>query len=206
MPKARPHRRPPAAPSRRHRLFASRGYAATSIREIVEAAGVTKPVLYYHFQSKEGLYRAILGDVQLRLEELLASERSSHRPGARPGGAALPPGLGPLRAGEGRGPVHQRRLLGAAPGRPAHRLHTCFSRRSTSALERLVQDGIASGELRRADPADAARALLAVLAHSMDLALAYPRLSGGKAGLVRCLDLVFRGLAAPAQPRPETTP
>jgi AcrR family transcriptional regulator len=42
------------------RLFADRGYAATSVREIVEAAGVAKPTLYYHFQSKEGLASALL--------------------------------------------------------------------------------------------------------------------------------------------------
>ena len=33
-------------------LFASKGYAATTVREIVERAGVTKPVLYYYFRSK----------------------------------------------------------------------------------------------------------------------------------------------------------
>src|SRR5512144_1135654 len=37
-------------------LFASKGYAATTVREIVERAGVTKPVLYYYFRSKEGIY------------------------------------------------------------------------------------------------------------------------------------------------------
>jgi AcrR family transcriptional regulator len=42
------------------RLFADRGYEATSVREIVEAAGVAKPTLYYHFQSKEGLASALL--------------------------------------------------------------------------------------------------------------------------------------------------
>ncbi len=42
------------------RLFAERGYDATSVREIVEAAGVTKPTLYYHFGSKEGLAQALL--------------------------------------------------------------------------------------------------------------------------------------------------
>ncbi len=42
------------------RLFAERGYDATSVREIVEAAGVAKPTLYYHFQSKEGLAQALL--------------------------------------------------------------------------------------------------------------------------------------------------
>jgi AcrR family transcriptional regulator len=30
------------------RLFAARGYDATPVRAIVEAAGVTKPTLYYH--------------------------------------------------------------------------------------------------------------------------------------------------------------
>ena len=42
------------------RLFADRGYDATSVREIVEAAGVTKPTLYYHFGSKQGLAEALL--------------------------------------------------------------------------------------------------------------------------------------------------
>ncbi len=42
------------------RLFAARGYDATSVREIVEAAGVTKPTLYYYYGSKEGLAQALL--------------------------------------------------------------------------------------------------------------------------------------------------
>ncbi len=42
------------------RLFSSRGYHATSVREICEAAGVTKPTLYHFFGSKEGVYRALV--------------------------------------------------------------------------------------------------------------------------------------------------
>src|SRR4249920_2475135 len=42
------------------RLFAAQGYDATSVREIVEAAGVAKPTLYYYFKSKEGLASALL--------------------------------------------------------------------------------------------------------------------------------------------------
>ena len=48
-------------------LFAEKGYAGTSVREIVDRAGVSKPVLYYYFKSKEGLFYAILewaADVQ----------------------------------------------------------------------------------------------------------------------------------------------
>ena len=48
------------------RLFAHKGYPATSTREIVEAAGVTKPMLYYYFQSKEGLLAAALAILWMR--------------------------------------------------------------------------------------------------------------------------------------------
>jgi AcrR family transcriptional regulator len=42
------------------RLFADRGFEATSVREIVDAAGVSKPTLYYYFRNKEGLASALL--------------------------------------------------------------------------------------------------------------------------------------------------
>jgi AcrR family transcriptional regulator len=41
-------------------LFSEKGYDATSVREICEAAGITKPTLYYFYGSKEGVYRAIV--------------------------------------------------------------------------------------------------------------------------------------------------
>jgi AcrR family transcriptional regulator len=45
------------------KLFANKGYAGCSIREICSAAGVTKPVLYYHFQDKEHLYQELMLDI-----------------------------------------------------------------------------------------------------------------------------------------------
>lgn len=51
------------------RLFASQGYDATSVREIVAAAGVTKPTLYYHFGSKAGLAHALLNAPLSRLTD-----------------------------------------------------------------------------------------------------------------------------------------
>ena len=44
-------------------LFSSRGYDATSVREICEAAGITKPTLYHFYGSKEGVYRALVDGV-----------------------------------------------------------------------------------------------------------------------------------------------
>lgn len=41
-------------------LFAERGYRGSSIEEIARRAGVTPPVVYDHFESKQALYRALL--------------------------------------------------------------------------------------------------------------------------------------------------
>jgi len=55
------------------RLFATRGYDATSVRTIAEESGVTKPTLYYHFGSKEGLAQALL---TAPMTELVAANRA----------------------------------------------------------------------------------------------------------------------------------
>ncbi len=44
-------------------LFMQRGFADVSVGEVATLAGVTKPTLYYHFQSKQGLYTAVLCDL-----------------------------------------------------------------------------------------------------------------------------------------------
>jgi AcrR family transcriptional regulator len=42
------------------RLFGERGYDGTRLDDIAAAAGVTKPILYRHFESKRDLYLALL--------------------------------------------------------------------------------------------------------------------------------------------------
>lgn len=44
------------------KLFAERGYSSVSMREIADAAEVSKPMLYYYFKSKAGLCRALVED------------------------------------------------------------------------------------------------------------------------------------------------
>ncbi|MFW6050144.1 MAG: TetR/AcrR family transcriptional regulator [Myxococcota bacterium] len=60
-------------------LFADRGYSGTAIREVAEAAGCTKPALYYHFGSKEGLFLACIRAQTDQFTAML--ERSVQRPG-----------------------------------------------------------------------------------------------------------------------------
>lgn len=77
-----PKRMPAAA--RRHQLlevalerFAASGYHETSMEEIAEAAGVTKPVLYQHFHSKQELYLELLQTVGQKLLDEVASRAAA---------------------------------------------------------------------------------------------------------------------------------
>jgi AcrR family transcriptional regulator len=45
------------------REFASKGYHGTSMNDVASAAGITKPVLYQHFDSKRALYLALIDEV-----------------------------------------------------------------------------------------------------------------------------------------------
>lgn len=51
--------------------FAERGLEGISMEEIAARAGVTKPVVYEHFGSKEGLYRAVVERETARLEQTI---------------------------------------------------------------------------------------------------------------------------------------
>jgi AcrR family transcriptional regulator len=53
-------------------VFAEKGYEATSIEEIADRAGVTRPVVYEHFGGKEGIHAVVVDREVTRLSELLA--------------------------------------------------------------------------------------------------------------------------------------
>ncbi|WP_375385409.1 TetR/AcrR family transcriptional regulator [uncultured Microbacterium sp.] len=57
-------------------LFATQGYAHTSVQQIVEAAGVTKGAMYHYFESKDdllfGIYDSLLSLQKSRLDEIIA--------------------------------------------------------------------------------------------------------------------------------------
>ncbi len=59
--------------------FSQKGYAATSLREITIDAQATKPMIYYYFGSKEGLYGSIVTQI---LDEVARFIGSRLRPSA----------------------------------------------------------------------------------------------------------------------------
>lgn len=72
----------PEAPRTRDRildvaleLFTENGYDGTSMREIAERLNITKPALYYHFDSKEDIVRTLLAEIEQQTAELVAWAR-----------------------------------------------------------------------------------------------------------------------------------
>ncbi|MFF6836977.1 MULTISPECIES: TetR family transcriptional regulator [unclassified Streptomyces] len=60
------------------RRFAADGYHQVVLAEVARAAGVTKGAAYHHFDSKAGLFRAVVSEVQEELGERVAAEAGRH--------------------------------------------------------------------------------------------------------------------------------
>src|SRR5437764_68861 len=62
------------------RLFAEKGFAATAVHEITEAAQVNKALLYYYFADKRAVYACLIDngivEFQRTIDEALASPGS----------------------------------------------------------------------------------------------------------------------------------
>ena len=184
-------------------LFTTRGYTATSVREIVEAAGVTKPALYYHFASKEGIYLAILDDLRSLFDTGIA-EHGGKAGNVRCQIEEFILGLYDLFE-QNRAAA---RFLNAAFWGPTQSAPSfdfqALNERFISFVALKVEEGISAGEIRGANTRDVSLTLLGALSSYVNLTLAHPRLSSGKTGLRRILALIFTGVAAHAPTRRET--
>jgi TetR/AcrR family transcriptional regulator len=177
-------------------IFTERGYAAATVREIVETAGVTKPVLYYYFGSKEGLYLEIMKEA-LEVFRACLSE-------PEPAGASARENLRTL-CGKAYDLVLENlkvvRLIhwvfyGPRQGSPTgsvspEAFHDLFE----EAVRRLVERGIREEEFDLHPREAVVYAILGAFSLAIELEMAAPERSIGKNGLYRLLDVVFEGTA-----------
>jgi AcrR family transcriptional regulator len=174
-------------------LFAEKGYAGASVREIVEKAGVSKPVLYYYFKSKEGLFYAILEwatEVQQQilieifeargtvLERFVFLYRRVHK------GIQQYKSLYIM--------IHGL-IYGPPEGVPEYDF-AGFQRCMLDAVKRIYAEGAAAGEIRSVDAEEVAFLVLGLMDFSMNMDMVLPDLADSQRP-ERLLRLAFEGLS-----------
>ncbi len=173
-------------------LFTVKGYAATTVREIVAAAGVSKPALYYYFGSKEGIYLALMNNTYDIFKDL-TSHLTAYRGNTREQVVHFCTGIfdGFM--------VHidvvriiYSIYFGPPQGAPPFPYDRYFNE-MLEIIRGMVHDGINSGELRKVNESDAAWVVMSGLNSVMEEQLCHddPRID--RDGLVRMIDLIFNG-------------
>src|SRR5512140_612808 len=149
-------------------LFTNRGYSATSVREIVEMAGVTKPALYYHFESKEGIYLAILEELVKTADHVLEASRVEQGTARERIEGFLTHVFQHFETRKAEVRMINAVFWGPAQGVPPFDFET-FHRMFLDFVREVVVEGIASGELRPADPEVVTLTIVGVLSFNMDI-------------------------------------
>jgi TetR/AcrR family transcriptional regulator len=173
-------------------MFAEKGYAGTSVREIVDRAGVSKPVLYYYFTSKEGLFLAILDLAEDLQKQLLAGVLEFE-------GNVLDRLLMLYRrlyAG-----IDERRSLykmihslifGPPQGAPVYDF-TRYHRHMINAICQIYNAGIAGGEVRKTAAEEVAYLVLSLIDFCLHMDQVQPQLSDPQRP-ERLLRMAFEGI------------
>ena len=137
-------------------LFAVRGYAGTTTRDLAQVAGVTEPILYRHFPSKADLFAAVLERVEERILTRLAAA-IANAPNAPARLEALADGLPGLLADL----EDEFRVLNGAAATHADAETAAVVKRTYARLGAFLAKALAASGLRRGvDPETAAEFLL----------------------------------------------
>jgi len=174
------------------KLFSKKGYANTSVREIVELAGVSKPILYYYFKSKEGMFHSIM-DYALGQQEHMLEKALKRR------GSVLDR-LTYLYRIMYRVVMEDRNLFklihnlifGPHQGEGLEGIEQ-YHRRIADAIKTIYLDGLSRGEVKDASPDEVAFLILGVLDFCVHLDYVHPELFDQKRP-ERLLRLAFFGL------------
>ncbi len=142
------------------RLFAARGLDATTIDEIAAAAGVSKPVIYEHFGSKEGLYTRV---VEFEFRILLDAINESLAAEAKPRVLVEQAALALLGYIEERSDGFRILMRDAPPSQPEGALSTLLSH-VADRVEDLLADEFSRRGFSTADGAMYAQMLVGMVA------------------------------------------
>ena len=173
-------------------LFTRKGYNGTTVREIVAFAGVTKPVLYYYFRNKEGIYIELIRGAFGKFDALLGETRKEQ-------GKAIER---LLRFSDRIFTLFMENIkvarltysiyYGPPQGAPFFDFDALHLRLQ-EAVRSLIKKGIRQGELPRGNVEDRVWIILGAVNIAMEMNLSHPEKAIDRKGFVRILNLVLRG-------------
>ena len=164
-------------------VFGTHGFAGTTLADIAQRAGISTATLLRHFPSKDEIFREV---VRCTLIGSLSARDDAAVPAEEPSAADAVRALARRYWTTVEQPelaALVRLIIGELPRFPELAVFhaTEVLERFVRTLERIIERGIARGELRPADARAAARTILATLgAHA--LWFAYPAIYGGITG------------------------
>jgi AcrR family transcriptional regulator len=160
--------------------FAEKGYAETGVAEICDRAGVSKGAFYYHFESKQKVFLALLESWLADLQEMLA-----HFAG---GTVNVPESLlkmshlmqGAFQADQSKTGLFLELWAQASRDETVRKASIATYQRYQKIFTGLIKRGIREGSLAPVDPVSAAQVLLSLASGLFLQSLIDPRRDWGK--------------------------
>jgi TetR/AcrR family transcriptional regulator len=176
-------------------LFTRKGYAATTVREIVTAAGVTKPVLYYYFQNKEGIYLELIRTPFHELDSLLDTSQTAKGSASQKILSLCDEIFSLVLENLQAARLMTSIYYGPPQGAPFFdfdryhfKLHDVF--------RRLVKQGIHRGEFQKGNVNDRMWTIVGVINVAMESQLCHPEIAIDRRQLARILRLILKGMSS----------
>jgi len=176
------------------KLFNQKGYAGTTVREIVADAGVTKPVLYYYFGNKEGIYLEILEGPLQKFEELLENFCCEGGRASEKLKALCESSFQFYCENIEKAKLMNAIYYGPPQGAPYLNFEAYHGKLSNT-VEQLVEEGIRTHEFCEMDLKDITLAIIGAFHIAMDIMLCQtPRITVSQDVLSRILNVIFHGI------------
>ena len=175
-------------------LFTRKGYAGTTVREIVAAAAVTKPVLYYYFRNKEGIYLELMRGGFSRFESLLAESTVARGSASERLTRLCTQTLSLFEDHIDVARVMYAIYYGPPQGAPFIDFDA-YHRKFRDVVRELVKEGVRAGEFRKGNVDDMMWAIIGAVNVAMESRLCEPQDAIGRYGLKRVLRIIYRGIA-----------
>jgi TetR/AcrR family transcriptional regulator len=176
------------------KLFNQKGYAGTTVREIVADAGVTKPVLYYYFGNKEGIYLELLEGPLRKFEELLENFCCEGGKASEKLKALCESSFQFYCENIEKAKLMNAIYYGPPQGAPYLNFEA-YHAKLFNTIGQLVEEGIRTNEFRELDVKDIILAIVGAFHIAMDIMLCQtPAITISQDVLSRILNVIFQGI------------